>query len=60
MEVIATKPGFHGKLRQVGATFDVQKGSKATWFEPVASSHAAGKPSKDKPDEKLADDQPLV
>ena len=51
MEVIAIKPGFHGKLRQVDDKFDVPKGSKASWFEPVAT-----KPSKDKADERPADE----
>ncbi|MBR0568365.1 hypothetical protein J5J83_19765 [Azoarcus sp. L1K30] len=35
MEVIATKPGYHGKLRAVGDRFDVPPGSKATWFSPA-------------------------
>lgn len=35
MEVIATKMGYHGKLRDPGDTFDVPEGSKATWFKPT-------------------------
>lgn len=35
MQVIATKPGYFGKLRAVGDKFEVPEGSKATWFAPV-------------------------
>jgi hypothetical protein len=35
MEVIATKPGYYGKLRQVGDRFAVADGDKASWFCPV-------------------------
>lgn len=35
MEVIATKTGYHGKLRAPGDRFDVPAGSKASWFVPV-------------------------
>lgn len=40
MKVIATKPGYFGKLRAAGDVFDVPAGKKATWFTPVAK-HAA-------------------
>lgn len=36
MKVIATKPGFFGKLRAAGDEFDVPEGTKAaSWFDPV-------------------------
>lgn len=35
MQVIATKQGYHGKLRATGDKFEVPDGSKATWFVPV-------------------------
>lgn len=35
MQVIATKSGYFGKLRQVGDKFEVPDGSKASWFAPV-------------------------
>lgn len=40
MLVIALKPGYHGKLREVGEKFDVPNGSKASWFQPVAPDKA--------------------
>lgn len=42
MKVIATKKGYHGKLREPGDEFDVPKGSKASWFEPVKQPPAKG------------------
>lgn len=42
MKVVAIKPGFFGKLRQVGDEFEVPKGEKATWFAEVK----AEKPTK--------------
>lgn len=35
MKVIATAPGFHDKLRNVGEEFDVKDGTKGSWFVPV-------------------------
>lgn len=41
MEVIATKAGYHGKLRAEGDKFTVPDGSKASWFVPVEkATHA--------------------
>lgn len=40
MEVIATKPGFFGKLRQEGDKFEVPNGAKASWFKPVTAAEA--------------------
>ena len=34
-EVIATKQGYYGKLREPGETFEVPAGLKAGWFAPV-------------------------
>lgn len=36
MEVIATKPGFLGKLRAAGDVFQAPDGLKASWFVPTA------------------------
>lgn len=48
MQVIATKPGYHGKLRQVGDKFEVTEGSKASWFVPVEPvAEGKGKKAKD-------------
>jgi hypothetical protein len=44
MKVIAIKPGFHGKLREVGDEFDVKDGSKATWYVPANSKDARNVP----------------
>ena len=47
MQVIATKAGYFGKLRQAGDTFDVPDGSKASWFAPSASvAESNGKKAK--------------
>lgn len=54
MKVIATKPGYFGKLRAVGEEFDVPDGSKATWFEPVKGDKPADTKG-GKSDGKLAD-----
>ncbi|MFV0602030.1 MAG: hypothetical protein ACK5NE_09485 [Brachymonas sp.] len=35
MEVIATKQGYFGKLREAGERFDVPAGSRASWFMPA-------------------------
>lgn len=43
MEVIATKPGYFGKLRQPDEKFEVPDGSKATWFAPVKTEAVRGK-----------------
>lgn len=48
MKVIATKPGFFGKLRAAGDEFDVPEGTKAaSWFDPVEPVEPA-KPTKAK------------
>lgn len=56
MKVIATKPGYLGKLRAVDEQFDVPDGSKATWFIP-ASDADPEKSAKAKPKKS---DEPLV
>lgn len=43
MRVIATKQGYHGKLREVGDEFDVPDGEKASWFEPKEKPAAEAK-----------------
>ena len=49
MRVIATKQGFHGKLREVGEEFEVPDDAKASWFEPKEKSAAEAKaPTKGK------------
>lgn len=50
MEVIATKVGYYGKLREPGDTFEVPEGATASWFEPtqkpdVVTQKAASKPT---------------
>ena len=53
-EVIATKTGYLGKLREPGERFMVDDDLKATWFEPAGKDKPAAKepdskPGKDKP-----------
>ena len=53
-EVIATKTGYLGKLREPGERFMVENDLKATWFEPAgkdkpAAKEPESKPGKDKP-----------
>ena len=49
-EVIATKPGYLGKLREPGERFMVEDDLKATWFEPAGKDKpAAAKESDAKP-----------
>lgn len=58
MQVIATKKGYFGKLREPGATFDVPDKSTASWFEPVEKFKADDKPEKaDKAEKFKADDK---
>lgn len=38
MKVTAIKPGYFGKLRQIGDEFDVPDGTKASWFAPAAAA----------------------
>lgn len=59
MEVIATKPGYFGKLRQPGDKFEVPGGSKATWFVPVEQKAEGKKQAAAKPKEP-ADAKDLV
>ncbi|MFZ2972237.1 MAG: hypothetical protein WA049_06325 [Ferribacterium limneticum] len=48
MQVIATKLGNFGKLREPGDKFDVPDGETATWFVPVEPvAEGKGKKSKD-------------
>lgn len=56
MQVIATKKGYFGKLREPGATFDVPEGEKASWFEPVEKPKADDKKA-DKTEKPKADDK---
>ena len=46
MKVIATKPGYFGKLRQAGEEFEVPDDAKASWFEPVEKQAKPAKPAK--------------
>lgn len=48
MLVTALKPGYHGKLREVGDTFDVPSGSKASWFQPVTPDKAPNRGKRSK------------
>lgn len=43
MEVQATKPGYFGKLREVGEKFEVPENAKATWFEPTVEKKPEAK-----------------
>ena len=58
MKVIATKPGYFGKLREPGDEFEVPEGSKASWFQPVEqkASGKGGKKPEAQANEKPADD----
>lgn len=40
MKVIATARGYYGHLREPGDVFDVEDGSKATWFKPPTKKEA--------------------
>lgn len=40
MEVIATKRGYLGKLREPGDKFEVPEGAKASWFKPAVEKPA--------------------
>lgn len=47
MKVIATKPGYFGKLRQAGDEFEVTDDTKeASWFEPVEKAEKTPKAEK--------------
>jgi hypothetical protein len=52
MRVKATKPGYFGKLRQIGDEFEAPDAAKGSWFEPVdpapadAASERKAKPKK--------------
>ena len=41
VEVRATKVGFHGEVKQIGAVFSVPAGTKGSWFVPVEKPAAA-------------------
>ena len=45
-EVIATKLGYHGQLREPGTRFMVEDDLEASWFEPVESNDAKPAPAK--------------
>lgn len=45
MDVIATKPGYFGKLRAVGDKFEVPDGTKGSWFKPVSEETGEKKPA---------------
>lgn len=68
MEVIATKPGFFGKLRAIDDKFEVPDDTKkASWFHPTADddtpsaeAKAAGKGGKAPAKGSKAADEPLV
>lgn len=51
MKVIATKPGYFGKLREPGDIFEVPDGETASWFHAV-------KPADKKPKEPKPSDKP--
>lgn len=51
MKVTATKPGFFGKLREVGEEFEVPEGVNGSWFA------AEKKPAKGKAKTSDAADQ---
>lgn len=55
MRVVATKPGYLGKLRAVDDEFEVPEGAKASWFQPVEQK-AKGGVSKAPAPKKTADD----
>lgn len=40
MEVVATKRGYLGKLREPGDTFTVPADAKASWFAPANAAPA--------------------
>ena len=48
-EVIATKPGYLGKLREPGERFMVESDLEATWFEPAPKDKPAAKEPDAKP-----------
>ena len=48
-EVIATKPGYLGKLREPGERFMVDDDLKASWFEPVGKDKSVAKELDSKP-----------
>ena len=48
-EVIATKPGYLGKLREPGERFMVEDDLEASWFEPVERDEEPKKPEPKKP-----------
>lgn len=43
MKVTATARGYFGSYREVGETFDVPDGAKASWFKPKAQIEADAK-----------------
>lgn len=55
MKVVATKTGYHGKIRQPGDEFDVPDKSKASWFEPVGGKKVRSKGEAEAPDAEPAE-----
>lgn len=53
MEVIATKAGYYGKLREEGDKFEVADGDKATWFKPTKERKSRG--NRDEQPEEVAE-----
>ena len=51
-EVIATKLGYYGQLREPGAKFMVEDDLEASWFEPVERDEEPKKPEPNKPEPK--------
>lgn len=48
-QVIATKLGYYGQLREPGAKFMVEDDLEASWFEPVERDEEPNKPEPKKP-----------
>ncbi|MGL4265203.1 MAG: hypothetical protein ACRCTX_26565 [Afipia sp.] len=56
--VVATKPGYHGKLRLEGDEFQVPKEAKSSWFvdkKPADEKPARGRAKDAKPEGDAAD-----
>ena len=46
MQVKATKPGYFGKLREVGEEFEVPDGTEGSWFQADEEETAKRKPGR--------------
>lgn len=60
MQVKAIFRGYHGALREPGDVFDVPKGSKATWFEPIAAQEEKKAPKGTEPPKEPPKEPPLA